>query len=468
MSKQYVKNIVLWLFDVACVSVAFLLAINTRFDAPLDDMVTDNMAVYAALLVMTFAMNFAVRDNRGFMRRSGLRELGHVMRYGVVLVLGVAVASYAFKISPAPSRMLLVEIFLYSVVVMAIGRWLAKRMARLVFKDTRAGSAIVMIVERGQRERVERAFNPGLTYAIAGWLELEQKRVEGTVQGQAISCDVVELPDAMHAAGIERVGDFYVCAPDGREHDIAEVVDAVERLGSRCHVAIDLPYPGIEGAQLDYFGELPVLTYASGGSDVYRRYVKRVFDIVISALVLLLLCWLYLIVALVIKIDDPKGPVFFKQRRIGKDGRPFVMWKFRSMYADAEERFAELQKYNEKDGPVFKMKNDPRITRVGHFIRRTSLDEMPQFFNVLKGDMSIVGPRPALPREVVQYNPHQRERLLVRPGLTCYWQIQPNRDDVSFEEWIDLDLLYIRQCSLTVDTKLIARTVGVVLTGQGS
>ena len=198
------------------------------------------------------------------------------------------------------------------------------------------------------------------------------------------------------------------------------------------------------------------------------RFVKRLFDIVFSLLVFALFWWLYVIVAIAIKIDDPAGPVFFVQERMGKNGVPFKMFKFRSMYADAEERLAELKDLNEKDGPVFKIKDDPRITRVGHFIRKTSIDELPQFFNVLLGNMSIVGPRPALRRETDLYTPHQRERLLVKPGITCFWQTRRNRDDISFDEWVGLDLLYIKKCSVLTDLKLIVQTVGVVLTAQGN
>lgn len=197
------------------------------------------------------------------------------------------------------------------------------------------------------------------------------------------------------------------------------------------------------------------------------RVAKRLFDIMFSLLVLVLLSWVYAAVAIAIK-HDSEGPVFFNQERVGKDGKTFKMHKFRSMYVDAEERLKDLQDLNEKDGPVFKIKDDPRITHVGHFIRKTSIDELPQFINVLKGDMSIVGPRPALPREVRQYTPYQKERLLVKPGITCFWQTRRNRDNISFDEWVGLDLLYIKKCSVLTDLKLIIQTVGVVLTAQGN
>lgn len=198
------------------------------------------------------------------------------------------------------------------------------------------------------------------------------------------------------------------------------------------------------------------------------RFVKRFFDIVFSAVVLVCFCWLFVLIAILIKIDDPKGPVFFKQTRVGKNGKTFQMLKFRSMCVDAEMKLAELKELNEKTGPVFKIADDPRITRVGKWLRKLSLDELPQFVNVLFSDMSVVGPRPALPNEVAIYNDYQRQRLLIKPGLTCYWQTRRNRDSVTFDEWVDLDLLYIKKCSVWSDLKLIVQTVGVVLTAQGN
>lgn len=198
------------------------------------------------------------------------------------------------------------------------------------------------------------------------------------------------------------------------------------------------------------------------------RFVKRLFDIVFSVLVIVCLSWLYLIIALAVKIDDPAGPVFFRQKRVGKDGKEFYIYKFRSMVADAEEHLEELRALNEKTGPVFKMADDPRVTRVGKLLRKLSLDELPQFVNVLKGDLSVVGPRPALPKEVETYTPRQHQRLLVKQGLTCYWQTRRNRDSITFDEWVELDLLYVRNCGFWADFKLIIQTVGCVLTAQGS
>ena len=155
------------------------------------------------------------------------------------------------------------------------------------------------------------------------------------------------------------------------------------------------------------------------------------------------------------------------QKRCGRKGKEFDFYKFRSMYVDAESKLDELLEQNEMEGPAFKIKDDPRITRLGRILRKTGLDELPQLVNILKGDMSIVGPRPPLPREVEQYNDYQKQRLIVTPGLTCYWQIQPHRNDLTFDEWMDLDVKYIKERSFWVDWKIILATVRTVLEGRG-
>ena len=200
-----------------------------------------------------------------------------------------------------------------------------------------------------------------------------------------------------------------------------------------------------------------------------RKYwiLRRAQDIVFSSIALVVLSPVMLLVALAVYIDDPKGSPIFSQIRCGRNGKPFKFYKFRSMCVDAEDKLDQLLEQNEMDGPAFKIKDDPRITRVGKFIRKTSLDELPQLFNILKGDMSIVGPRPPLPREVEQYDAYQRQRLYVTPGLTCYWQIQPHRNDLTFDEWMELDIKYMKERSFLVDWKIIFQTVRAVLFGQG-
>lgn len=190
-------------------------------------------------------------------------------------------------------------------------------------------------------------------------------------------------------------------------------------------------------------------------------FFKRTIDILGSGIGLIILSPVFILVALTIKIEDPKGKVFFVQKRCGKNNKLFKMYKFRSMISNAEELLEELICENEMDGPVFKIKEDPRITRVGRFIRKTSIDELPQLFNILVGDMSIVGPRPAIPHEVAEYNEYQKQRLLVKPGLTCIWQVS-GRNSIGFDEWVDMDLEYIEKRNLWMDIKLIFKTVGVL------
>lgn len=201
----------------------------------------------------------------------------------------------------------------------------------------------------------------------------------------------------------------------------------------------------------------------------HRHYwvLRRAQDIVFSLLALILLAPLALVISLAIVLDSPGDGAIFRQRRVGRDGKLFWLYKFRTMCPDAEKRLNELLKLNQMDGPVFKIKGDPRITRVGRFLRKTSLDELPQLLNVLRGDMSIVGPRPALPREVELYSDYQRQRLYVTPGLSCYWQIAPHRNEMSFDEWVALDLKYIQERSFWVDWKIIFLTVRAMFMKYG-
>lgn len=190
-------------------------------------------------------------------------------------------------------------------------------------------------------------------------------------------------------------------------------------------------------------------------------FIKRSIDIICSLAGIIVLSPVFLIVAVLIKIEDPKGSILFCQERNGQHPNTFKMYKFRSMVHNAEELLKDLQHKNEQTGPAFKMANDPRITKVGKFIRKTSLDELPQLFNILKGDMSLVGPRPPIPREVREYNSYQMQRLLVKPGLTCIWQVS-GRNNIGFDEWVDMDLEYIKTRNLLLDIKLILKTVKVL------
>lgn len=195
--------------------------------------------------------------------------------------------------------------------------------------------------------------------------------------------------------------------------------------------------------------------------------VKRCFDIVFSLLCIIVFTIPILFVMLLIVIDSPGASPIYTQYRVGKNGRVFKFYKLRSMVPEADQMLDSLLDQNEMEGPAFKISNDPRITRVGRVIRKTCIDELPQLWNILKGDMSFVGPRPPLPREVEQYNDFQRNRLSVVPGLTCYWQIQPNRNSLTFDKWLELDLKYIEERNVKTDLMIIFKTVGAVLNMEG-
>ncbi|MGA4516250.1 sugar transferase [Solibacillus silvestris] len=194
----------------------------------------------------------------------------------------------------------------------------------------------------------------------------------------------------------------------------------------------------------------------------YYLFSKRMMDIVFACIGIFLLIPFFIIVAGIIKLEDRRGPVIFKQVRVGENGKEFQIYKFRSMIDNAEEIKLSLLVQNEASGPVFKMKKDPRVTKFGRFIRKTSIDELPQLINVVKGEMSLVGPRPPLPEEVAKYSNYERQRLSVTPGLTCYWQVN-GRSTIGFEQWVEMDLNYIQERNFLVDMKLIVKTVFVLI-----
>ncbi len=214
----------------------------------------------------------------------------------------------------------------------------------------------------------------------------------------------------------------------------------------------------------DVIKEKIIITPKELHKPVYE-FVKRIFDVVCSLIALVILSPVFLVTAIAVKTDG--GKVFYSQKRAGKDNVPFNMYKFRSMCPNADNMKEELMQFNEMDGPVFKMKNDPRITKVGKFIRKYSIDELPQLVNILKGDMSIVGPRPPLLSEVEQYSSYQMQRLLVKPGLTCFWQAY-GRSALSFEDWMDMDMKYIQRRGFMLDIELIIKTIVAVIFKRGA
>jgi exopolysaccharide biosynthesis polyprenyl glycosylphosphotransferase len=262
------------------------------------------------------------------------------------------------------------------------------------------------------------------------------------------------------------VDEIIYCKRNIVQAEVESLVKASQEIGVGFRLQSDLS-PVTTGKGQTSFLDMPFLAYSNVPSDYFGVAWKTLSDLVFSLVILIFLSPVILVIAALIKLTS-KGPVFFKQVRVGLRGRKFYLYKFRTMVINAEELKAKLMEKNEMDGPVFKIKNDPRITPIGRFLRKSGLDELPQFFNVLKGEMSLIGPRPPLPEEVKKYETWQLRRLSVKPGITCTWQIVPNRNSVVFDQWMKLDLAYIDNWSPKLDIQLFFKTIKTVFTGSGA
>lgn len=250
--------------------------------------------------------------------------------------------------------------------------------------------------------------------------------------------------------------------------EIREVLGLCEEQGIRVRLIADMLFDLSHAkATIEYMDDTPFLTLYMGPHDGFLLRIKRIMDITISAVALILLAPLFVMIGILVKIDS-RGTVFFVQERVGYNKRRFAFYKFRTMASDAEKRQAEMEHLNEVSGPVFKIKNDQRVTKIGKILRKTSMDELPQLFNVLKGDMSLVGPRPLPIRDYKRFDKNwQKRRFSIKPGLTCLWQIQ-GRNELSFEKWIALDMEYIDQWSLLLDLRILVKTIPAVFRGTGA
>jgi exopolysaccharide biosynthesis polyprenyl glycosylphosphotransferase len=276
------------------------------------------------------------------------------------------------------------------------------------------------------------------------------------------------VDDLVEICKSRTVDEVIFCIPKGFVVDIEEHLVELEELGTTVRVVLDFYEMPMCRTELSYFhDELPILTFHPKEFAVHQLFLKRTLDILGALFGLLILALLFPVIAIAIKLDST-GPVFFNQRRVGTNGRIFTCRKFRSMAVNAEARKPELIDSNEMNGALFKLRNDPRVTRVGAFLRKTSLDELPQFWNVLVGEMSLVGTRPPIPDEVEQYENWQRRRFSIKPGLTGLWQVSGRSQISNFDEVVRLDLAYIDNWSLWLDLKIILKTVYVVLTRRGS
>lgn len=298
---------------------------------------------------------------------------------------------------------------------------------------------------------------------ILGYVDDDPTVKDKDILGSSIIGRIRDIPDLIK---MNVVDEIIIAIPRKWLDSLDEVVRICEEEGIEITILADLYDTIIAETHLSFLHDIPLLSFSTISAQEWKLIIKTAIDFVVAAAMLMLLAPLFIVISILIKLTSP-GPVFFKQSRYGLRGRSFKMYKFRSMWVDAEERMEEIRHLNEMSGPVFKIMRDPRITSIGRFLRKTSLDELPQLINVLKGEMSLVGPRPPIPNEVNKYERWQRRRLSMKPGLTCLWQIK-GRNKIAFEKWMELDLQYIDNWSLGLDFKIILKTVPVVLFGYGA
>ena len=456
---HYLKKFGILALDIGCILIALSLA---YFVYPLNTMPMSNYLII--LLLLALGYNFVNSQNRNLFARGYLIELKEVIVYNIYLLCGLVLIAFFWKKLETTSRLLTSYFFCFNIVIMYLSRVLIKVLLRRMYNDDpKKTKGILMVVEKGQ-EALLNTFRSGLTYNVIGTLIVDQDHVSGTVDGNEISCSLDELVNTVVTYQID---DVVFKLPGQGQKALFELITDFEDMGVNCHYALDVPTGAQGNAKMEMFGEMFMATYTLRTQSTWQLVLKRVMDIC-GAVVGLILCGIISIFLIpAIKLDSP-GPAIFSQIRIGKNGRRFKFYKFRSMYVDAEERKKELMKNNEMDGLMFKMEDDPRITKVGKFIRKTSLDEFPQFWNVLIGDMSLVGTRPPTEDEFNKYNGHYKRRLMMTPGITGLWQVSGRSSITDFDEVVKLDLEYIDNWSLLGDIKILFKTVYSVIKRDGA
>ena len=381
------------------------------------------------------------------------RSLGQLGRAAIFLGLIIALSAYFFKLR-VDSRAVMPIFVALATVLLLVREWITVGNYRRAVRSGKIRERVLLVGTAADML----AFRSTLTPSEIMESEMADD-VDITTRSMA---DFVE---SVHQHTPERV--IFV-GSHGELGRLQEYIGACETEGVESWLSADFMQTAIARPDFDHFGGRPMLVFRTAPSVSWALFLKHLFDRVIALVILAAFSWLFVIIALAIKLTS-KGPVIFRQARGGKNGRPFSMFKFRTMRTDAEMQREELQRFNVMSGPVFKVENDPRVTAVGRFLRKTSLDELPQLFNVLLGDMSLVGPRPLPMYEVerIEATAHRR-RLSMKPGITCLWQISGRNNVTSFDRWVALDLEYIDNWSPLLDVRILLKTIPVVLFGWGA
>ncbi len=392
------------------------------------------------------------------------------------VVKAAILASFWLMITSAAFSLQSVNIFnlpIFFVVVTAVGIASRLFLHMLLLNARRSGYNYRFLLVIGASERARQIATkiegkPELGYKIIGFVAESPELMDGWMRPERGDWSMLgTLDNLRHILTAKRVDEVMVClSGDMRFSEISTIVQLGHDLGIVVRILPDRGASAmLQNLRVEQFEEECVVTLFREQM-LMQLLMKRLLDVGLSAVLLILLSPLMAVVAIFIKRTS-RGPVFFVQNRVGMNQRQFKLYKFRSMVADAEERKSAIAHLNERDGPAFKIENDPRITPIGRFIRKTSIDELPQLFNVLRGEMSLVGPRPPLPDEVERYAWLFRKRLSVKPGVTCIWQIS-GRNHVSFDRWMEMDHEYIQNWTLWLDLKILVRTIPVVLLSRGA
>ena len=465
----------LWLIDMVCIIVSYTIATWIEYHNNIVTYKELKMEIYLVCVVFLLfcaVYSFLADWNRDFVVRGYIKEFLSVARFLAIMTAVSFVVIFFLKLNERQSRLLIAIFICLDVLLTYIVRNIFKKTFRKIISSDNNAVRVVVVAERKLMEQTVKKLNESagnLGYKIVRAYTADAK--DKTASTEPWYIDGVHVHEGINNLTARLITDpfdeVFINTPNIPQKDMQDIIKGFEEMGVTTHYTLELPGIGLACTQFDDFLDYSVITYSMNRTSYKRLFIKRGLDILGGIVGLVFTGIITLFLAPAIKLDSP-GPVFFSQTRIGKNGRRFKIYKFRSMYIDAEERKKELAAQNEMNGLMFKMKDDPRITKVGAFIRKTSLDEFPQFLNVLKGDMSLVGTRPPTEEEFSKYNEHYRRRLSMTPGLTGLWQISGRSDITDFDEVVKLDLEYIDNWSLTEDFTIIMKTVYVVLFGRGA
>ena len=434
-------------------------------------------AIYIGLLPVLLLIWGSLLSYFGMYKSSGVNRIPDVLLviFKAAIVGFILFGSYVFilRMQEDISRLFIGFTFFSAALLVSFEKIALLYIVELLagrdksFKSALIAFRRILIVGTGKRTKTFIKLiesNPGWGIKIIGLVDMDPARKGEIISGYEVIGTLDDMPDIIHT---EIVDEVVFIVPRSWLNKIEDVLLYCENAGLKVHIAVnlfDLKFSRAKQTDLQGF---PLLVFESAPEKLGHLFIKRLFDFLASGAALIMLAPAFAVIAILIKTTS-EGPVFFKQLRCGLYGRKFMFYKFRTMVIDAESRLKDLLKYNEMGGPVFKMANDPRVTKTGRWLRKFSLDELPQLWNVFKGDMSLVGPRPPLTSEVENYDNWQRRRLSMRPGITCLWQASGRNKITDFKEWMRLDLEYIDNWSLWLDFKILFKTIPVVLFGVGA